>query len=525
MKKFTSILLALTMLATMTVLMIPTASAAWDGSSVSAGLVGSGTEFDPYLISSENDLAFVAKQVNDAVTTYAGEYFKLTVDLDLGNKLWTPIGQLKANYFSGHFDGDGHTISNLNVKTIDDSNALYAGVFGRIFDGSVKNLNVDGATIVSFKYGGAIAGVLNCTADGGSSSIVNCHVTDINIRGVQVGGVVGRTSQKKCSKDQLKILGCSATNIELGHITTDDFASPDNGNHFVGGIVGGAGATTISGCFSKNIIADIYGTGFAPAGGIVGVLGADSQSSDVTNCYAVGVKLTAREGCHPEKTSLGGLIGKGAHVAVSFGDPNTEYNIFNNFVTDVTITNTCSVNNGVLIGLVADSIYFNDVYYVPVSGLASFGTDAYFAEWPFMEINAVSELNADKLNKGNSTKVWVDDVVLGHPVINVEALLANEPAFVDYYVENAEETTAEETTAAPETQAPETQAPETQAPETQAPDTQAPETQAPETQASETKAPAQTEAPKAEGGCGGMIAGGVVVVALLGTALVFKKKN
>ena len=67
MKKFTSILLALAMLAAMTVIMIPTVSAAWDGSSVSAGLVGSGTEFDPYLISSENDLALVAKQVNEAV--------------------------------------------------------------------------------------------------------------------------------------------------------------------------------------------------------------------------------------------------------------------------------------------------------------------------------------------------------------------------------------------------------------------------------------------------------------------------
>ena len=68
MKKIISVCLALAMLAAMTVMMIPTASAAWDGSSVSAGLVGSGTEFDPYLISSENDLAFVAKQVNDAVT-------------------------------------------------------------------------------------------------------------------------------------------------------------------------------------------------------------------------------------------------------------------------------------------------------------------------------------------------------------------------------------------------------------------------------------------------------------------------
>ncbi len=525
MKKFTSILLALAMLAAMTVIMIPTASAAWDGSSVSAGLIGSGSEFDPYLITSENDLAFVAKQVNDAVTTYAGEYLKLTVDLDLGNQPWAPIGQIKANYFSGHFDGDGHTISNLNVKTIDDANALYGGVFGRIFDGSVKNLTVDGAKVVSAKYGGAIAGVLNCTADGGSASATNCHAINVEVYGIQVGGVIGRSSQKKCSKDQLKITGCSATNITLGVLTTDHFASVDNGNHFVGGIVGGAGATTISGCSAKNITGDIYGTGFAPAGGIIGVLGADSQSADVTNCYAIGVTFTAREGCHPEKTSVGGLIGKAAHVDVSYGDPNTEYNLFNNFVSEVSITNNNSVNNGVLIGLVDDTVYFNDMYYVAEAGLASFGADTYFSEWPFMEIKAPSDLTAEKLNKGNSTKVWTDDLVAGHPVIDVDALLANTPNYVDYFVEHADETTAEETTAAPETQAPETQAPETQAPETQAPETQAPETAAPETQAPETKAPAQTEAPKAEGGCGGMVASGAVIIALMGAAVVFKNKK
>ena len=88
MKRFISGLLTLAMLAAMTVIMIPAASAAWDGSSVSAGLIGSGSEFDPYLITSENDLAFVAKQVNEAVSSYEGEYLKLTVDLDLGNKLW-----------------------------------------------------------------------------------------------------------------------------------------------------------------------------------------------------------------------------------------------------------------------------------------------------------------------------------------------------------------------------------------------------------------------------------------------------
>ena len=70
-----------------------------------------------------------------------------------------------------------------------------------------------------------------------------------------------------------------------------------------------------------------------------------------------------------------------------------------------------------------------------------------------------------------------------------------------------------ETTVAPETQAPETQAPETQAPETQAPETQAPATEP------------ITEAPPVEKGCGGMVASAVAVIALLGTAIVFKKKD
>ena len=521
MKRILSTFLALAMLAAMTVMIIPTASAAWDGSSVSAALVGTGTEYDPYLISSENDLAFVAKQVNDAVTTYEGVYFRLTVDLDLGNKQWHPIGQIKANYFSGHFDGDGHTIYNLNVKTIDDSNALYGGVFGRVYNGSVKNLSVDGATIVTAKYGGAIAGVINCTADGGAASIENCHAANVNVRGVQIGGIIGRSSMKKCSKDQLKVIGCSAVNITLGVISADDFASPDNGNHFVGGIIGGAGATTISGCFAKNITADIYGTGFAPAGGIVGVLGADSQSADITNCYAIGVTFTAREGCHPEKTSVGGLIGKAAHVDVSYGDPNTEYNVFNNFVSEVSITNNNSVNNGVLIGLVDDSIYFNDMYYVAETGLASFGADTYFAEWPFMEIKSPSELTPEKLNKGNSTAVWVMDPVAGHPNIDFEAAIANAPTYIDYYVENSPETTEEQTTEAPET----TKTPETEAPAetTKAPEvTEAPAetTKAPEA----TKAP-ETEPPKQTGGCGSVIAGGVAVVAILGCAVVFKKRK
>ena len=88
----------------------------------------------------------------------------------------------------------------------------------------------------------------------------------------------------------------------------------------------------------------------------------------------------------------------------------------------------------------------------------------------------------------------------------------------------APETTIPETTLAPETTAaPETQAPETtKAPET----TAAPETEAPavDTEAPTTNAPETTKAPE-KSGCGSSVAfGGMIIVALLGTAIVFKKR-
>ena len=527
MKKFTSIIIALAMLCAMMVTMIPTASAAWDGSSVSAALIGSGTEFDPYIISSENDLAFVAKQVNDAVTGYEGEFFKLTVDLDLGNNLWTPIG-VGSNYFRGTFDGDGHTVSNLNVKTDpENSSAQYGGLFGRVADGFIKNLTIDGAKVVSLKYAGTVAGLLSCTAETGAAAIINCRVMNSEVYGTQPGGIVGRCATTKATKGQLHITGCSVENLYVGQVSPDDYPKSEFQNHYIGGIVGCAGATVIEGCYVKNFTADVSGTGFAPAGGIVGCQGASSVATDINNCYVIGVNFKTTAECHPEKTSLGGLIGKAAHVTVMSGDTNKECHVFNCFVADVTLSNaTSNGRDGMIAGWVNDTIIFNDIYYVSSGNLPGYGYDTYYAEWPFVAVNAASEIKAADLNSGNSTTVWTDDVVLGHPVIDVDAVIANQPTFVDYFVEHAEATTEPETTEAPVVTEPEATEPEATEPEATEPEATEPEaTDAPTEAPVVTDAPAQgTEAPKEEKGCGGMIAGGVIIVALLGTAVVFKKR-
>lgn len=78
-------------------------------------------------------------------------------------------------------------------------------------------------------------------------------------------------------------------------------------------------------------------------------------------------------------------------------------------------------------------------------------------------------------------------------------------------------------TAPAETEPETTAEPETQAPETEPETTKAPETDAP-TQQTDAPAPQETE-PVKEGGCGGMIAGGVAIVSIIGTALIIKKRD
>ena len=78
-----------------------------------------------------------------AAVNFSGKTIKLTADIDLGNQAWTPIGNGNSSFaFFGTFDGDGYTISGLNVP---DANA--PGLFGCIF-GTVQNLIVKGNVTV-----------------------------------------------------------------------------------------------------------------------------------------------------------------------------------------------------------------------------------------------------------------------------------------------------------------------------------------------------------------------------------------
>lgn len=87
---------------------------------------GDGSKTNPYEIATAEQLAKLARDVNNGNTPQAflGKYFKLTADIDLKNGIWMPIGKY-YNYgdgnganrlFFGKFDGNGHVIKNMHIQ-------------------------------------------------------------------------------------------------------------------------------------------------------------------------------------------------------------------------------------------------------------------------------------------------------------------------------------------------------------------------------------------------------------------------
>lgn len=106
---------------------------------------GEGTENNPYLIKSKEDMMKLSDATNTQEISFTGEYFKMTQDIDMElDKNFIPFcftSDILA--FDGIFDGNGHAIKNLYIDT-QTGQALHSGLFRTIFrNGVVKNLTID----------------------------------------------------------------------------------------------------------------------------------------------------------------------------------------------------------------------------------------------------------------------------------------------------------------------------------------------------------------------------------------------
>ncbi len=224
---------------------------------------GDGTEANPYQIANATHL--------DNVRQYMDKCFVLTNDIDLkasGYPTWTPIGKVattSANNsftaFSGVFDGQGHTISNIDITY----SGNYVGFFA-VVSGTIKNLAVTGTVNQPSGASAALlAGYLGQT--GAPGTIENCSaVGTVTNSGMQAALLVG-----VATIDNGVIKNCYVG----GSVTS-------NGTGYYGGIIGRTTrpAVQITNCYST---ADIKGTNYV--GGIIGYF---SGAGYVSNLYATG---------------------------------------------------------------------------------------------------------------------------------------------------------------------------------------------------------------------------------------------
>ncbi|MBR0072597.1 MAG: hypothetical protein IJP95_02045, partial [Bacteroidales bacterium] len=188
---------------------------------------GSGTQADPYLICNEAALRALATTVNGG-NNCAGVYYRVSQNIVL-TQPFTPIGTSYTYPFSGHFDGDGHTISNL---TMDVTTSNLRGLFGVLKDADVQNVTISGTVTGNDTVGGIAGASLRSTI---KNCVNNCTIANYsNAR--WHGGIVGAAHRSR-------IIGCTNNGVIQG------------AQSYHGGIVGFANlATTIRGCVNTGAI-------------------------------------------------------------------------------------------------------------------------------------------------------------------------------------------------------------------------------------------------------------------------------
>ena len=389
---------------------------------------GSGTEKNPYLIATAQDLKEFRDEVNKGTKKSTSTLCaKLTADIDLssleGN--WEPIGKMTKTYsdyvaYGGTFDGNGFTISGLSI----DSKAAYQGLFGYVKNGTIENLTVEGkistsvtnsayaAGIVAYGYpvqmnhcvnrvdvtataGGVTAGVAAYVY--GGSNIKNCtNQGTVKGSGNYVGGIAANVSGYSNS---VTIEGClnsgTVTNSGNSSYATGGIAGSVSGTASVvercgntgvisstikrtGGIVGSAIGTFRS-CFNTGSVTGIYNTG-----GIAGSCAA--KDTKITDCYNWG-DVT----CNTPKDSFkDDSYSKGVGGIV--GDPSSNsYSgiVLTNCYNTGVIKNNSTTEGVVLGGVIGTSTGNNysgvgtkglitavNCYYLKADGLQGDGADA-----------------------------------------------------------------------------------------------------------------------------------------------------
>ena len=260
-----------------------------------------------YEIGTADQLKWLAEQVNSG----AGKEYKakLIADIDLKSEKWTPIGENTANPFTGVFDGQGHTISGLNVNVTSVPNTTYSyGLFG-VASGTVEIKNVTVKGTVSVKNGSAnltgTAGVLGRCLDNKTTVTMTDVISYVDVSyessdiGTYVAGLIGASQNGKITLLRCANLGAItgksfAVGGLVGYLTSGSSIKEcynagsvtQNKNDIAGGLVGKLDGGTIEDCYNNASVKACFTSGRAT--GTAGGLAGNIDNGAIKNCYNAG---------------------------------------------------------------------------------------------------------------------------------------------------------------------------------------------------------------------------------------------
>lgn len=275
------------------------------------GMYGSGTETDPFIVSSYTHLLNLAELANDANTNSlldSAYHYAQACDIDMDFASWrvadgygwNPIGNSNLTPFRGHYHGKGQKITNLWSER---NNSSFIALFGCVINSRIDSLTIENARIEGWFSSAALVGcaltrggyqdvtyIFNCKVE--NSSVLGNGSSTPNDNSLAIGGLVGTVEEyAKLYIDRCEI----ASNNQIV------------GGYAVGGLLG-AGALSskavISNCINNANISSYY----APCGGIVG----SADSLFVTGCKNYGNIQSNLGGSDGESATVigtGGIVG------------------------------------------------------------------------------------------------------------------------------------------------------------------------------------------------------------------------
>lgn len=296
----------------------------YDAADVSVFAGGKGTEKEPYLVSTEAQLRYIAEAMNEDVD-WENVWFALDGDITLTGGDWLPIGHAiqaeisgqKENFavypFRGNFDGRNYTISNLTIGSKDAPADIYlSGLFGLAAGAHetnltptegerlviIKNVNLKNISInVKSRYEANVGGLVAWAQNG--FIIDNCSVEGSIHAGTKesfarVGGLVGSTLRG--------VITDSCTDVAIN-------ADTETATVYAGGLAGMTNRSAQVNCYTLgDVCVNAGNNNKATAGGLTGMSGGTN-----INCYTYGNVESLIT-----TVDIGGINGRIAGIAVDY---------------------------------------------------------------------------------------------------------------------------------------------------------------------------------------------------------------